>query len=431
MLSAITAAVGVESMTLIIIALTLVLFASDKLPVGLVAMISSIVLGIMGCMPVSKVYSGWSSSLTIMVMGMIVVGDAMFQTGAVTMIGRTIMKSKFAQNERAVMAVIMLMAGTLSAFLSNTATVAMFIPLIGSMVATSKGKLKNKNLLMPLGFAASIGGTCTLIGSTSQPMVNSILEAQGLPLLSMFDFVPVAVPSFLALILYMTTIGYKLEKKVLDFEDNVQEVDTSEVENFKPTAKTWIAIGVMVFCVVGFVFNLWNTAIVAIIGASVVILTGCVTFKGAFQRMDWNTVFIMAFAQGIAAAMNDSGAGELVAKVVVDLVGNNLWLQMAGCVIVIAVLTNIMSNTATAAMMAPIYILIAAELGVAPYAFMMAIAVGSNLTAATPIGGTAVSMTLQGGYRFSDFLKIGTPINLIWVLITVVLCPIVFGFAPA
>ena len=88
MLSAITAAVGVESMTLIIIALTLVLFASDKLPVGLVAMISSIVLGIMGCMPVSKVYSGWSRSLTIMVMGMIVVGDAMFQTGAVTMIGR-------------------------------------------------------------------------------------------------------------------------------------------------------------------------------------------------------------------------------------------------------------------------------------------------------------------------------------------------------
>ncbi len=428
--ASITAMIGVQYMTLIIIALTLVLFAMDKLPVGLVAMISAIVLGVFGCMDKSKVYSGWASSLTLMVMGMIVVGDAMFQTGAVTMIGRAIMKSKFAHNERAVMVIIMLFSGLLSAFLSNTAVVATFIPLIGAMVATSNGKLKNKNLMMPLGFAASIGGTLTLVGSTSQPMVNTVLEEQGLPLLKMFDFVPVALPSFILLIIYMVTIGYKLENKVLDFDDVVGDVDASQIENFKPTWRTWVSIGVMIFCVLGFVRGWWNTAVIALIGAAVVLLTGCVTFKGAFQRMDWNTIFIMAFAQGIAAAMNDSGAGKMIAEVAVKLVGNNLWMQMAACVIVITILTNIMSNTATAAMMAPIYILIAAQLGVAPYSFMMAIAVATNLTAATPIGGTAVSMTLQAGYRFSDFLKIGTPINIVWAIITIILCPLVFGFVP-
>ncbi|MGN8969388.1 SLC13 family permease, partial [Intestinimonas sp. HCP28S3_D6] len=193
-LTGVTAAVGAEYMTLIIIVLTLILFAMDKLPMGFVAMLSAIVLGITGCMSLNKIYSGWSSSLVIMLIGMMIVGDAMFQTGAVLMIGRNIMRSKFAKNERAVMAIIMLLSGVLSAFLSNTAVVATFIPLIGAMVASSGGTLKQKHLMMPLGFAAAMGGTLTVIGSTSQPMVNTVLEGQGLELMPIFSIFPVAAP---------------------------------------------------------------------------------------------------------------------------------------------------------------------------------------------------------------------------------------------
>ena len=427
-LTQITAMVGVEYMTLIVIALTLVLFAVDKLPMGFVAMLSAVTLALLGCMPIAQIYAGWSSSLVIVLMGMMIIGDAMFQTGAVLIVGRTIMKSKFAHNERAVMAIIMLLSGILSAFLANAAVVATFIPLVGALCVSSNGKLHQKYLMMPLGFAASIGGTLTVIGSTSQPMVNTVLEGQGLQTMGIFDIWWVAFPSFLFLIVYMVTIGYKLMQKSCNFEDVIMDSDNSKMENFQPTRKTWISIGVLIFCCIGYFSGVWNNAVIALIGASVCILTGCVEFKEAFRRIDWNSITVMAFAQGIATAMNVSGAGAMVANWVVDLVGNNLAMQMVGCVAVITVLTNIMSNTATAAMMMPIYIMIAQQLGVSYFPFAIAIAVATNLTAATPIGGTAITMTAQAGYRFSDYVKVGTPLNIVWAALTIIMTLVLFPF---
>ena len=429
MLASFCASIGVQYVALIIIILTLIVFAIDKFPIGAVAMASSILLGITGCMSMSKVYSGWSSSLVIMLLGMMVVGYSMFKTGVVVLIGNAIKNSRLAQSERGMMIIIMLISGALSSVLSNTATVATFIPLIGAIVAASGGKLHNKFLLMPLGYAAAIGGTLTLIGSTSQPMVNTVLEQNELGLLGMLDFVPAALPAFIIMIVWMSTIGYTIMKKTCTFEDvSLGGGDDAAIfENFKPTYKTWISAGVMVFCVVGFITGLWNTAIIAIVGAAIVILTGCVSFKDAKNSgVEWNSIFIMAFAQGIAAGMNDSGAGELVARFFVDLVGSNAVLQLMACILVVTILTNIMSNTAVAAMMTPIYLLICAELGVSYYPFWMGIAVASNLTTATPIGGTAVSMVLQGGYRFNDFVKVGLPLNILMMISVMIMCPILW-----
>lgn len=428
-LASICASIGIQYVALIIIILTLIVFSIDRFPIGAVAMASSILLGVTGCMSMSKVYSGWASSLVIMVLGMMIVGYAMFKTGVVVLVGNAIKRFKLAQSERGMMIMIMLAAGGLSSVLSNTATVATFIPLIGAIVAVSGGKLHNKFLLMPLGFAAGVGGTLTLIGSTAQPMVNSILEQDGLNPLGMLDFLPAALPAFIIMIVWMSTIGYTIMEKTCTFEDvSLGGGDDAAVfENFKPTYKTWISAGVMVFCVAGFITGLWNTAIIAIVGATIVILTGCVSFKDAMiSGVEWNSIFIMAFAQGIAAGMNDSGAGELVARFFVDLVGSNAVLQLMACILVVTILTNIMSNTAVAAMMTPIYLLICAELGVSYYPFCMAIAVAANLTTATPIGTAPISMVFQGGYRFHDFIKVGLPLNILMMLSLMVMCPILW-----
>ena len=427
-LKAPSAILGADMWCLILIIVTLIFFAVDKWPMGYVAMVSAIVLGLTGTMTNAKIYAGWSSNLNIMLIGMMIVGAAMFETGAVIMIGRPIMKAKWANNERAVMVVIMLVSGILSAFLSNTAVVGTFIPMIGAMVAASKGNLKQKHLMMPLGFAAAMGGTLTVIGSTSQPMVNSVLEGAGLEIMGMFDIFPVALPSFIFMIVYMATIGYKMMQKYCDFEDNLIDTDASAMENFKPTTKTWIAIVVLAFCVVCFFLGVWTLATIALIGASICIGTGCISFKKAFAAVDWNTICVMAFAQGIAAAMNDSGAGALVANKAVELLGDNMFFQLAACIVINTVLTNIMSNTATAAMMAPIYIQIAQVLGCDYMPFMIGIAVATNLTAATPIGGTAVTMTASAGYRFGDFVKIGTPMNIVWCIFTIAMTAVLFPF---
>ena len=137
-------------------------------------------------------------------------------------------------------------------------------------------------LPISLGFAAGVGGTLTLVGSTAQPMVNTVLEQNGMGLLGMLDFLPAALPSFLIMVVWMSTIGYSIMQKTFNFEDvSLGSEDTAVFETFKPTVKTWISAGVMVFCVAGFISGLWNTAVIAIVGAAIVILTGCVDFKDA------------------------------------------------------------------------------------------------------------------------------------------------------
>lgn len=426
----ITNSVGIENMCLIIIAITLILFLLDRIPISMTALLSSLALAMFGCMEFEQVYAGFSSSLVMLVFGMLIIGDALFETGVVILVGKSIMSTRFAQDEKKMMILISLVTALLSAFLSNTAVVATFIPLIGAMVASSNGKLRNKFILMPMGIATCIGGTLTLVGSTSQPMANSILLDNGYEGLGMFDFAYVMLPCLLITLLYLGTIGYKLMEKYFTFEDLSQDVDLSHIESFKPNSKTYIAAGSLVFCIIGFVSDFLPMAIVSLIGASIVILTGCVDFKTTLKRMDWNTLLLMAFAQGIASGMNDSGAGKMLAESTVKLFGDNMTLIFITSIIIGVILTNIMSNTATAAMMTPIYITVATSLGFNPYALAMGIGISTNLCTATPIGGTAMSQTLVAGYSFKDYLILGLPLTILLTVVVSVLCPIFYGFTP-
>lgn len=423
-------AIGIEYVTIFIIILTLILFLMDRLPLAVTAMISAIALGLVGAMEWERVYAGFSSTLVMLVLGMMIVGHALFKTGVVVIIGRSIMKTRFAKKESSLIILLMIIVGLISAFLSNTATVATFIPLIAAMVAASGGMLKNKNILMPVGMAASIGGTMTLVGSTAQPMINSVLLEYDQTPLAMFDFAWVAVPMMIVLTIYMATIGNKMQHKIYDFDDIVEKPDISSFEDFKPNSKTYIAAATMVLSILGFITGVLPIEVIALMAATIVLVTRCVEFKDTMKSIDWNTILLMAFAQGIAAGMNDSGAGNMLADAAVSIVGDNVWVLFIVAIIITVILTNIMSNTAVAAMMAPIFIVISVNIGYDPYVFMMGIALAANASIATPIGGTAMSQVLVGGYRFRDYVKIGGPITVILTIMIIIITPLVFGFNP-
>lgn len=423
-------AIGIEYVTIFIIVLTLILFLMDRLPLAVTAMISSIALGLVGAMEWNRVYAGFSSTLVMLVLGMMIVGHALFKTGVVVIIGRAIMKTRFAKKESSLIILLMIIVGLISAFLSNTATVATFIPLIAAMVAASGGMLKNKNILMPVGMAASIGGTMTLVGSTAQPMINSVLLEYEQTPLAMFDFAWVAVPMMIVLTIYMATIGNKMQNKIYDFEDIVEKPDVTSFEDFKPNSKTYIAAITMILSILGFITGILPIEVIALMAAAIVLITRCVEFKDTMKSIDWNTILLMAFAQGIAAGMNDSGAGNMLADAAVSVVGDNVWVLFIVAIIITVILTNIMSNTAVAAMMAPIFIVISVNIGYEPYVFMMGIALAANASIATPIGGTAMSQVLVAGYRFKDYIKVGGPITIILTIMIIVLTPLIFGFNP-
>lgn len=441
-----------STIAIVITVITIVSFILEKIPLAMTAMIASLAMGILVPeMKLSDIYSGFSSNNVIMVAGMCIVGDALFKTGMANKIGKALGKSAVAKNERTFLVAVVICCTVMSAFLSNSGTIAMWMPLIAAVAAKSNGVIRSKMVIMAAGIASAIGGAGTLVGSTSQQTANAVLMGvagyeDGL---SLFDQTKIMIPLCLIMIIYFATVGYSLTKKVLkpespDFDKGNYYADlasktSDETQNDVPAWKGWFSLTVLLLCIVGFILTdqaafkpYINVAVVALIGATVLITSGCMPLKKTLAEMDWNTLVILAAAQGFAKGLDVSGGGRVIADAVLNLFGgqeaSTTVLMVAG-IIVTAVLTNFMSNTALAAMMTPIYIQIANSLGVSPVPFVIAIGcVATNLACATPVGTPACTQTLPAGYKYMDYMKIGGPLCIVLIIAAAVLCPIMYSF---
>lgn len=428
--------IPVNILSIIIILIGLVLFVTELIPIPVTGLLLSILMGITGCMPLENIYSGFSSSAFIMLLGLLVVGDSLFATGLAEVLGNKLTKIKALQNEKILFAVLFIVTGACSAFFSNSATIAMLIPICASIVASSNGKLQNKYYIMGIGVAGVIGGSLTLVGSVPQVVANGIVMEAGYESLGMFDFAKVSGPCIIVALIYFLTIGFAIEKKAFDFKD-VSPVSEEYLknrkteENGKITRPMIICAVVFLFCAFCFVTGLFPIAVTAMIGATVLFATKAMDFKTTMRNLDWNALIVVAASTSFAAGLNSSGGGKLIADTVLGLLGGesaSLTVLMVAAVIICAFLGQLMSMTAIASMMVPIYISIAESLGVSPYPFVYAIVLAASSGLATPVGNAGITQTMVGGYRFQDYVKVGGPLTLILVVMIAILCPIMFRY---
>ena len=176
--------------TLIILLISAILFVSGKVRSDLVAICALLALLLCQILTPTEALSGFSNTTVIMMIGLFVVGGGIFQTGLAKMIGSKVM-SLAGNSETKMFLLVMLVTGAIGAFVSNTGTVALMLPIIVSMAA-SAGK-SPRRFLMPLAFASSMGGMMTLIGTPPNLIVSDTLENAGYEPLSFFSFLPVGL----------------------------------------------------------------------------------------------------------------------------------------------------------------------------------------------------------------------------------------------
>lgn len=187
--------------------ITVVLFASEKYPVDLVALMLMATLLLTGIVTAEEGIAGFSNTATVTVGAMFILSAGLFKTGVVNFLGSLVIKV-FRVNFWLAITVTMIVAGGLSAFINNTPVVAIFIPILLS-VASSMNMSASK-LLMPLSFAAMFGGVCTLIGTSTNILISTIAVRYGQPAFGMFEFAPLGLIFFGAGLLYMLVIGIRL-----------------------------------------------------------------------------------------------------------------------------------------------------------------------------------------------------------------------------
>ena len=417
---------------LVIVAIVAFFFVTELLPLAVTSMAGCIAVGLAGLIPIKTVFSGLSNSTVVLFAGMFVVGAAMFHTGVAQKIGEQIVKVT-GTAENSVMAGGMTAGAVMSAFLSNTSTAASLLPVIQGIC--SAAKISPQRQLMPMAFGCGMGGIITLVGTPPNILASGALENVGMTGFGFFEFAWIGIPITVAGILYMILIGKRFlpagaEIGELDEEAKKEAAASSNDSTHQIIVLVTFAIAVVMMAKFTKVIPMQVTAIMA---ALILVITKCLTEKQAYAGIDWVTIFLFAGMMPVSTAMDKTGAGKLIADAAVGLMGGNPSPLVVTAILFILScgLTQFMSNTASAALLCPIGISIAKNIGADPHAVLMAIAVAASCAFATPVGTPPNTLVLgPGGYKFFDYVKAGVPLVLVSFVVSLIIIPIVWPFFP-
>ncbi len=417
------------TITLLFLLFAIVMFIWEKIPLGLTSMIVCVGLVVTGVLEWQTAFAGFIDSNVILFVAMFIVGGALFETGMANKIGGIV--THFAKTERQLIVAIMVIVGVMSGFLSNTGTAAILIPVVIGIAA--KSGYSRSRLLMPLVFAAAMGGNLTLIGAPGNMIAQSGMEGIGLKF-GFFDYAKVGVPILIVGIIYFAFIGYKFLPNKEGSDEGI--FDESKDFSHVPKWKQYLSLVILLLTLVGMIFEEQlgiKLCVIGCMGALALMITGVISEKDALASIDLKTIFLFGGTLSLAAALEQTGAGELIAEKVIGMLGDNPSPYVLTFVIFMlcCVMTNFMSNTATTALMVPIGISIAQGMGADPSAVLMACVIGGSCAYATPIGMPANTMVVTaGGYTFKDYAKAGVPMILVATVVSMILLPIFYPFFP-
>ncbi|MGE0495924.1 MAG: SLC13 family permease [Vulcanimicrobiota bacterium] len=492
----------------------LILLITDLLRADLVALLIMSAVMVTGLATPGEALAGFANPATITVAGMFILSAGLDSTGALGPLCRLVTGWVRERGPRMALLPVLLLVGFLSAFINNTAAVAIFLPII--MVATQNVPRSPSKFLMPLSFVAMLGGLVTLIGTSTNLLVDGIARQHGVAPFGLFDFAPLGLVMLAAGMVYLVTIGYGLvpERRhprtlgdEFGLEPHSEDGDTVLVEagiaspmegttldregierrfgaralavrrqgrtryqglgevplkggdtvlfrvlkdhlaNLRQSpmflllsdhqspsqnsrARPWVAGAILVLVVLLAAAELLPIVVCATVGALAMVLTGCLRADEAYRAVDWKVITLLAGMLSLDAALESTGATALLAHHALA------WLQSCGPRTILAILyvmgtllTAVLSNNATAVLLAPLAITIADQLSLDPRPFLVAVAFSASACFSSPLGyQTNLMIYGPGRFTFLDFVRVGLPLNLILLGLSVWLIPVTFPF---
>ena len=489
------------------VALVLGMFGTmlkTKLPADIVFLGVMALLIVTGCLPAADALSGFSSTTVVVVGVLFVVVAGLDATGVL----HWVVKHLLGQPSSYWKAILRLMlpVAVLSSLLSNTTVVALFIKVV--KIWAKKLGIAPSKLLIPLSYAAGMGGVCTLIGTPPNLIISSFYADSTGHQLGIFSTtlpglfcLMVGVFSIIALqkllpsrvapedelnggLGSMTTqlhvvadshlpgqtlgdihlrdycadcqlIGivrfdgevvsnvaddeFLMGGDTLIFTGNKSAVlgigkklgmecdPLDREEDIQIGTRTILSSVIMLGMVLLSAFNILPLLNCCFIAALLMLLTRCCSVKQAKKAINWDVLMVFACSVTLGKAIDSTGLAELLASNLANFCGSNALVALVIICFFGTFLTEFVSNTACGAIMAPVAIQIALSMGANPITFCMGLMISVSSSFATPIGSpTHLMVYAPGGYRFSDFLRIGLPMNFIIIAANIFIVTLLF-----
>jgi di/tricarboxylate transporter len=195
--------------------------------------------------------------------------------------------------------------------------------------------------------------------------------------------------------------------------------------------RAWVALSILALMVGAATSGLLSMFEAALAAAALTVLTRCTTSASARASIDWSVLAVIGASLGIGQALLVTGAAAAVANGWLGLVGDSPWTALVGVYLLTSLFTSLITNNAAAVLIFPIALSAAEGLGVSPMPFVIAVMMAASASFATPISyQTNLMVYGPGGYRFSDYLRLGLPLNLLLGAVVVLLTPLVWPFVP-
>lgn len=422
-----------QIITLLVLAAVVAAMIWDRLRSDVVALTGAAVLLMTGVVRPIQVQSAFASPAIVTLASLFVIAYAMELSGLLdaAIKGLVAVCRKIG---RAGLWILILLAGGASAFLNNTPIVVLTAPVLRD--AAESIKLPPKRYLMPLSYAAVLGGGCTLIGTSTNLLVNDMAAVAGQPKFGIFDITPVGVTVAVAGGIYLLLFSGRLIKGDGPGDEKLEQPSLADGDpsglvgaevgsasafaTERPFRPVKALASLMVFVtVIGLAaFGVAPIAATAFSGAVLLILLRVITADEAYSGLRADVLMLIAGMLVLGIALRVSGVAAIATDGLIDSLGH--MSPLVALIIIYGVTlfaTELLSNATVAVLFTPLAVSIAEALHVSPQPFLIAVMAAGSAAFATPFGyQTNTIVYRMGRYNYLDFVKVGLPLNLItWV----------------
>ncbi|MDP3368560.1 MAG: SLC13 family permease [Brevundimonas sp.] len=409
-----------------------------KLRSDVVALSGAAALLLLGVIRPVEVQGAFASPAVIALASLFVIAYAIELSGLLGLLIRQASKLCARLGALGLWLVIILCGGA-SAFLNNTPIVVLAAPVVKDVALGMN--LSPKRFLIPLSYVTIMGGACTLIGTSTNLLVNDMARNAGQPVFSLFEITPVAlvIAVFGGLYLYLVG-GRMLSRDEAGPEKAQAHVQTGDGilgdaalfaadRPFDPK-RAFLALGVFVIVIAAAGLGVAPIAAAAFAGAVVLILLRVISPDEAYAGLRPEVLLLIAGMVVVGLAIQVTGLAGQGAEFLIDAIRP---LGPLGALIILygvtLFATELLSNAAVAVLVTPVAVALAASLGVDPRPFLVGVMMAASAAFATPFGYQTNVLVFQiGGYSYMDFVRVGVPLNLITWVAAMIAIPVFFPF---
>lgn len=416
---------------LIILVVCVVLFLTEWIPNSVTACLGCTMMVLLNVCSFDEVFSSFSNSIVVLMVGAMVVGIAMFDTGVAQLVGRSVIRCSKGSG-RLFLLIGGLVAGILSMFLANTAIIAAFLPIIDSVCRVSP-EMRRKDLCLPIACAAMYGGASTLIGCTPQLTANGLMEQMVGIQMGMWDLTRPGLCLLVLYLLYIQIMGYRRGQKLWgNRPEETMDLDQAAVRSVmesKPDRKKLVIMSIIVVLMIVFYAGAWiSTAMTAVCAALLCIILGCCDAKSVIKQMNWDCVLFLGGCLGLANGFTASGAGNLITEWVSGLLGDMVSPMFLFAVLVLLTLliSQFITNSTAIIITLPVAFSLCQVYGYSLMPFCLGITLGASIACSTPLAAAQIAMTQVAGYKFSDYFRYTWPMSLISYLGILIFVPLFY-----